>query len=168
MQKDMHVILTVFDQASFAVSEKLFPGIRSVIDDAYARDHYHGRENRRSAAEKTLSFTEQLEKYMKERNLKTSQVYRGANLSKQTFSKIILHPESRPARNTVMALCIGLQLKEREARDLLASAGYAFIPDDRFDSFIRYFLNHQKYNIVEDNIVLNENGLPMLGSRMHI
>ena len=167
MKKDMQVILTVFDADSYTVSEKLFPGIREVIDDTYAQKHAHVRLSSLSSVTADSGFTGLLQQYMRRKHLKPARVYRGANLSKQTFSKILLHPESHPTRNTVMALCIGLQLEEREAERLMAAAGYAFIPHDRFDSCIRYFLRHHQYNIVEDNIVLSENGLPLLGSHIH-
>lgn len=35
----------------------------------------------------------------------------------------------------------------------------------RFDLAVRYFLDNQMYNIVEDNIALYENGLELLGTQ---
>ena len=34
-----------------------------------------------------------------------------------------------------------------------------------FDLAVRYFLDNQMYNIVEDNIALYENGLELLGTQ---
>ena len=37
--------------------------------------------------------------------------------------------------------------------------------NNKFDVCVRYFLSTGKYNIVSDNIILDENGMPMLGAR---
>ena len=37
--------------------------------------------------------------------------------------------------------------------------------NDKFDLAVRYFLDNQMYNIVEDNIAMYENGLELLGTQ---
>ena len=41
-----------------------------------------------------------------------------------------------------------------ETADLLARAGYALSPNDRFDVIISYFISHRFYNIWEINAAL--------------
>jgi O-acetyl-ADP-ribose deacetylase (regulator of RNase III) len=164
MKHDMEVILTVFDDESYAVTEHLFPGITSYIDEGCAGQQLHAQQ-RPSVMHEPLSFQDLINEQMKEKKLKPAEVYRASNLSKQTFSKLFASKKNHPSRNTVLALAIGLKCSVSEAEVLLASAGYAFIPGDPADRCIKYFLSHDKYNIVEDNIALEMNGLNTLGSK---
>ena len=98
-----------------------------------------------------------------ERGLTNSEVYRASNISKQTFSNI-RKSGNPPKRETVAALAIGMRLTVREAERLYEAAGYALTRTNKFDVCIRYFLINGQYNIVRNNLVLDSNGLPLLGS----
>ena len=37
--------------------------------------------------------------------------------------------------------------------------------NNKFDVYVRYFLSTGQYNIVSDNIVLDENEMPLLGAK---
>ncbi|MBQ4362207.1 MAG: macro domain-containing protein [Lachnospiraceae bacterium] len=109
------------------------------------------------------TFREYLMKLIIERNLKNSEVYHGANISKQHFSKIMASDDYHPTKRTACALAISLRLSVQEANDLLEKAGMVLSRSSKFDIVIRYFLEHKLYNIIEDNIILDENGLELLG-----
>ena len=111
----------------------------------------------------TKSFGDTLMEMIAERGLTSSEVYRAANISKQTFSNI-RKSGNPPKRETVAALAIGMRLTVREAEWLYEAAGYALTRTNRFDVCIRYFLINEQYNIVRNNLVLDSNGLPLLGS----
>ena len=111
----------------------------------------------------TKSFGDTLMEMIAERGLTSSEVYRAANISKQTFSNI-RKSGNPPKRETVAALAIGMRLTVREAERLYEAAGYALTRTNRFDVCIRYFLINEQYNIVRNNLVLDSNGLPLLGS----
>ena len=99
-----------------------------------------------------------------ERRLTNSEVYRAANISKQTFSNI-RKSENPPKRETVAALAIGMKLTVKEAEMLYEAAGYSLTKTNKFDVCIRYFLINKRYNIVENNIFLDSYGLPSLGTK---
>ena len=101
---------------------------------------------------------------IRERGLKNSEVYKAANVTKQTFSNI-MKSKNPPRRETVAAFAIGMKLTVPEAEKLYEAAGYAMTMNNKFDVCVRYYLSTGKYNIVSDNIILDENGMPMLGAR---
>ena len=111
----------------------------------------------------TKSFGDTLMEMIAERGLTNSEVYRASNISKQTFSNI-RKSGNPPKRETVAALAIGMRLTVREAERLYEAAGYALTRTNKFDVCIRYFLINGQYNIVRNNLVLDSNGLPLLGS----
>ena len=181
MEQEMLVELVVFDRSAYELSGRLFPNVQSYIDEQYAADqaaqeYCRMREERfsRAGSAPTLSgalhctqstFQEYLLELIRQRNLKNSDVYHGANLSKQHFSKMLSNKNYKPTKNTVCALALALHLDRAGADALLAKAGLLLADNIRFDLAVRYFLDNQMYNIVEDNIALYENGLELLGTQ---
>ena len=100
-----------------------------------------------------------------DRDLKNSEVYRGANISKQVFSKIFSKKNYHPTKNTICALAVSLHLTADEANDLLEKEGMVLSASSPFDIAVRYFLDHKMYNIVDDNIILYKNDLETLGQQ---
>ncbi|MGN1407520.1 hypothetical protein [Lactobacillus sp.] len=111
------------------------------------------------------TFQEYLWGLIKEKGMKNSEVYRGANISKQHFSKLMAKADYHPSKNTVCALAIGFKLNLDEAEILLEVAGYSLSKSSRFDLAVEYFLKNRLYNIVEDNILLDQNDLEQLGTQ---
>lgn len=109
-------------------------------------------------------FGDYLVEMIKEKGLTNSQVYKAALVSKQTFSNI-RNSQNQPKRETVAAFAIGMKLTVPEAEELYKAAGYLLTETNKFDLCVRYFLNTRKYNIVENNIILDEYGLPLMGAR---
>ncbi|MBR0374384.1 MAG: macro domain-containing protein [Mogibacterium sp.] len=110
------------------------------------------------------TFQEHLRRLIIERDMSNPEVYRNANITKQHFSKIMADKDAKPKKNTVCALALALRLTLPEAQALLASAGYALSPGSRFDLAVQYFLENKKYDITQDNIVLFDHGLELLGT----
>ena len=182
MEQEMLVELVVFDRTAYELSGRLFPNVQSYIDEQYV-DIQAAQEYRRRTREErpvrtspvsTLSgalactqssFQEYLLELIRQRDLKHADVYHGANLSKQHFSKMLSNKNYKPTKNTVCALALALHLDRAGADALLAKAGLLLTDNSRFDLAVRYFLDHQMYNIVEDNIALYENGLELLGTQ---
>lgn len=200
---DMTVFLVVFDRESFTLSEKLFPEIRSYIDDAEAEYRPVKRRQRGYLKERRdasvlfeeagqvagalpqmapsmnisrpkgslksdlesvgQSFQEYLLELIRKKDMKNADVYHGANISKQLFSKIISNKDYHPSKNTACALSIGLHLEKWEADELLEKAGMLLSGSSRFDLAVSYFLENHMYNVITDNIILFENGIEPLG-----
>ena len=182
MEQEMLVELVVFDRSAYELSGRLFPNVQSYIDEQYVADQTEQEYRRRVREERrartapapTLSgalhctqstFQEYLLELIRQRDLKNSDVYHGANLSKQHFSKMLSNKNYKPTKNTVCALALALHLDRTGADALLAKAGLLLTDNSRFDLAVRYFLDNQMYNIVEDNIALYENGLELLGTQ---
>ena len=66
-------------------------------------------------------------------------------------------------KSTVLALVFALKLDIKAARDLLARAEYALSPSNKGDLIIKYFIEHQVYDLMALNFTLEEYGQPILG-----
>ena len=179
MQHEMQVILVVYDRSSVEASLQWSTDLRTYIDENYTESSVvplFQREtlyNQRrvlppsSLQEYLLQLDESFSVYLlnliRQKGLKNADVYHGANISKQHFSKMISTNNYYPTKNTVCALAISLRLNVDEANQLLAKAGMLLTHNSRFDLAIEYFLEHQMYNIVENNMILYENDLELLG-----
>lgn len=112
-----------------------------------------------------ISFSERLFMFIDERNMKDSEVYNAANISKQVFHKIRTSKNYRPKKTTVLALAIGLRLSLEETDELLRYAGYSFARNDKTDIILSYFISKEIYDIDLINITLYEYDLQLLGSK---
>ena len=105
------------------------------------------------------TFQEYLMFLISSKGYSNTEVYKGAYLTKQLFSKIKLNPEYQPDKATVMRLCIGAKLNLDETKDLLARAGFALSPCDKRDVVFSYFIEKEYYDLVELDVELEERGL---------
>lgn len=122
-------------------------------------------EERESALEDRLkhltdTFQEYLMYLIESKGLANAQVYKGAYLTKQLFSKIKLNPDYHPDKGTALRLCVGAQLNLDETKDLLARAGYALSPCDKRDVIFSFFIEQEIYDMLDIDIALEEYGLP--------
>ena len=91
------------------------------------------------------------------------EVYKRAGIDRRLFSKIRSNPAYHPGKNTVLALAIALELDIKETKDLLARAEYAFSPSNKGDLIVKYFIEHQVYDLMALNFALDEYDQPILG-----
>ena len=84
-------------------------------------------------------------------------------IDRRLFSKIRSNPAYHPGKSTVLALVFALKLDIKAARDLLARAEYALSPPNKGDLIIKYFIEHQVYDLMALNFTLEEYGQPILG-----
>ena len=63
----------------------------------------------------------------------------------------------------MLALVFALKLDIKAARDLLARAEYALSPSNKGDLIIKYFIEHQVYDLMALNFTLEEYRQPILG-----
>lgn len=109
------------------------------------------------------SFREKLFECIDSRGMTDVEVYKRAGIDRRLFSKIRSNPAYHPGKNTVLALAIALELDIKETKDLLARAEYAFSPSNKGDLIVKYFIEHQVYDLMALNFALEEYGQPILG-----
>ena len=108
-------------------------------------------------------FSTTLMRMIDERGLKDSEVYKRANMSRQHFSKIRSNRRYQPKKQTVLALCVALELNLDETRLLLERAGFALSHADERDVIVEYFISRGNYDIYDINLALYAFDQPLLG-----
>ena len=80
--------------------------------------------------------------------------YKKANVSKQTWYKIMNEKDYKPSKNTVISFAIALELSLEETKHLLSTVGFTLSKSSKFDIIIEYFLLNEEYNIFTINETL--------------
>ena len=178
LSHDMTVILAVLDRDAFEMSGRLFSDLEDLVGEKEAaarlrREYGAGvnaargglplRPAERGARSFSLdealgtkedTFTRRLFRLIDERGLDDVTVYKRANIDRKLFSGIRCKKNYHPKKKTAVALAIALELSMDETADLLARAGYALSPNDRFDVIVSHFISRRFYNIWEINAAL--------------
>ena len=125
-----------------------------------------------------MSFKELLRFYIERSGKTDAETYHAALVSRDKFNHIIngrkgkkVKKVSRAEENfkinaspqTVIQLCLGLQLNYDETVKLMSSAGYSFRDSETRDRVVIYFLRRGNYDIFEVNQELYDRNLPTFG-----
>lgn len=105
------------------------------------------------------SFREMLIRLIQESGMTDPEVYKSANLYKQTFNKIKQKQNYIPKKKTILAMAVALQLSSKTTRELLMKAGYALTDCDNFDLIMRYCFDSRMLNFEDINELLESYGL---------
>ena len=107
------------------------------------------------------TFSQRLLRMIDERGMTDSEAYTKAYVDRRHFSKIRKDVNYVPNKKTVLAFKIALELSLDEAKDLLASAGFALSRSSKTDIIVAYFLQNKIYDMFEINDVLDAYGQPV-------
>lgn len=107
------------------------------------------------------TFSQRLLRMIDERGMTDAEAYTKAYVDRRHFSKIRKDVNYVPNKKTVLAFTIALELSLDEAKDLLASAGFALSRNSKMDIIVAYFLQNKIYDMFEINDVLDAYGQPV-------
>ena len=96
------------------------------------------------------------------KGLSDVEVYKRAHMSRQLFSRIRSDAAYRPAKKTVLALAIAMELSLDETRDLLGRAGFALSRSSKRDLIVEYFVSNGIHDLFAINEALYEFDQPLI------
>ena len=86
------------------------------------------------------------------------EVYKKADIDRKLFSKIRTQPDYHPNKNTLLKLCLAMNLNTEETENLLKSAGYSLSRSLRTDLILRYCFGHKIFDVITVNQILDHYG----------
>ena len=101
---------------------------------------------------------EKIRKTILSKNLDEVEVYKKADIDRKLFSKIRTQPEYHPNKNTLLKLCLAMNLETDETEDLLKTAGYSLSKSLRTDLILRYCFTHRIFDVITVNQILDHYG----------
>ncbi len=108
------------------------------------------------------SFNYMLFKFIDDKNLVDSYVYKKAGVDRRLFSKIRSSKDYKPRKNTVIALALALELDINEVTKLLDTLGYTLSLSSKFDLVIKYCFEKNIYDCMDVNEALDYFGIEVL------
>ncbi len=91
--------------------------------------------------------------------------YKRANVSRQTWYKIVNDRNYMPNKNTIISFAIALQLDIRDTQKLLATAGFILSKSSLFDVIIMYCIVNKIYDVFDIDSILFKYEQPTLFSK---
>jgi hypothetical protein len=107
-----------------------------------------------SKERKSETFSAMLERLRKEKGVTAAQLYNGAWIKKQLYSKIMGERNYHPSKNTVIAFGLSLRLDRDGMDELLESAGYLLSNSSIADLVICFCLDQGLNNLRDANALL--------------
>lgn len=109
------------------------------------------------------TFVDEVIRYIIERNVKDSAIYKAADIDRRLFSKMMSDRYYKPSKDTAISIAFALCLSLNEAKELLERAGYSLSHSNKRDIIIEYFFAERVYKITDINEVLYGLGEKTLG-----
>ena len=101
---------------------------------------------------------EKIRKTILSKQLDEVEVYKKADVDRKLFSKIRTQPDYHPNKNTLLKLCLAMNLNTEESEDILKTAGYSLSRSLRSDLILRYCFSHKVYDVITVNEILDHYG----------
>ena len=101
---------------------------------------------------------EKIRKIIQSKQLDEVAVYKRADIDRKLFSKIRTLPDYHPNKNTLVKLCLAMNLNIEEAESLLKTAGYSLSKSVRSDLLLRYCFCQKIFDLITVNEILDHYG----------
>jgi DNA-binding XRE family transcriptional regulator len=111
-------------------------------------------------------FSLTLMKLIDEKGLDDVECYKKANVSRQTWHKILNDPRYKPNKKTILSFAIALELNLDDTQRLLATAGFILSKSSKFDLIIMYCIVKEIYDVFEIDAILFQYDQETLSSRL--
>lgn len=99
-------------------------------------------------------FRETLIDFLNEKEMDDVTCYKGANVSRQTWHKIMTNSAYKPTKKTAISLAISLGLNMDETQKLLSTAGFILSRSSLFDVIIMFCIENEQYDVLEVDSIL--------------
>lgn len=99
-------------------------------------------------------FSLTLMKLIDEKGMDDVECYKKANVSRQTWYKILNDPNYKPNKKTIISFAIALELGIEDTQKLLATAGFILSKSNKFDIIIMYCIVKKIYDVSEIDSIL--------------
>ena len=110
------------------------------------------------------SFAVTLLKLIDKKGITEAQCYHRANVSKQTFWKIMNNDNYRPSKPTVISFAVALELTWEETESLLRTVGFSMSHSNKFDLIIEFYIRSGCYDLFEIDAALYKYDQMTIGS----
>ena len=171
-ENELEIFLVLYDEQSVRLSESMFDGVRTFVDNHYAERKFDGFAAAMAMPKKTLdecvdifeqqeilSFGEYLQQLINKKGMTNKEVYFESNLTKQYFSKLINNKVGSPSKEKLLCIAVALKLNIDETKDFLLHAGYAISPYSKIDLVFEYYIRAGKYDVYEISFALEDLGI---------
>ena len=101
---------------------------------------------------------DKIRKTILSKQLDEVEVYKKADVDRKLFSKIRTQPDYHPNKNTLLKLCLAMNLTTDETENLLKTAGYSLSQSMRSDLILRYCFAHNVFDVITVNQILDHYG----------
>lgn len=99
-------------------------------------------------------FREVLFDFIYRKGVDEVECYKKANVSRQTWHKIVTDKHYVPKKTTIISLAIALQLNLKETQQMLSTMGYVLSKSILFDIIIMYCITKKIYDVYEIDAIL--------------
>ena len=110
------------------------------------------------------TFAVMLLKLIDKKGITEAQCYHRANVSKQTFWKIMNNDNYRPSKATVISFAVALELTWEETESLLRTVGFSMSHSNKFDLIIEFYIRNGCYDLFEIDAALYKYDQMTIGS----
>ena len=106
-----------------------------------------------------------LMKFIDEKKMDDVACYKKANVSRQTWHKIINDKAYKPTKKTAICFAVALELSLDNAQKLLATAGFTLSKSSKFDLIIRYCITNRIFDVLEIDAILFQYDQELLSAK---